>query len=224
MGKYAQATARYAVAGVNFLFLLFGIIILIIGILAYSKTNALNSQANLMSQWNITVFAGVILACGVVTIITCLLGFVGAWFKIPNLLKMYTIIMICLFGVQMGMGIYLLQLNVNDIETTWQTNTADGLSNRIAYQNYLDCCGWSYWTDSIGSLGTPCPFSPPLPGDSQPEDCHDSTQDWLNKWIKPVGTASIVISCFEITTLVLTCFFMFQGKGRDLWADDGFHY
>jgi len=176
-----------------------------------------------LANFNLPVILTIVFICGICTIVAAVLGAVGALKKWANVLKLYAFIVFCLIGVQIGLGAYLNGLQISDLQNTWEDDTNDGLNRRIAYQAYMSCCGFNYWTDSLGALNTPCLQLPVAPNYIEPQNCATASQGFIDQYIKPVATAAIVIAVFELVTLLTSCVLLFRGKTKDDWID-AFHY
>jgi len=222
--KYTcEATARNVVLIINVIFLLFGVVIIAIGVIGYNKANDIrNSQ--ILSAFSIDILTIIVFASGIGTIIAAIIGFSGAWLRHLTLLKIYSVFVFIVVGIQFAIGIYLTTLDVNTLRTAWEEDDpqGQGRTRRYAFQDYLHCCGFDYWTDSIGQLQTDCPYRPINPGDSAPPSCKQAAYDFVKTWIGPVWAAAITIACLELTALATTCFIIFKNRGKSV--DTAFDY
>lgn len=72
------------------------------------------------------------------------------------------------------MGAYLFGLSTGDLRSTWEEDSSEGWRRRVSFQNYMGCCGFDSWTESLGALYTDCPFIPQTVNDPTPQTCEDA--------------------------------------------------
>jgi len=221
-GLTGEKAARVLVLGINTLFLLFGIVILAVGIVSYQKANDIRNQADIIRTLDIPLLTIIIAVAGLGTIVTSIIGCVGAWIRHNTILKAYSVIIFIVIGVQIAMGIYLFQLSVDSLRETWEEDSEVGLNRRISFQNYMTCSGFDYWTDAMGQLHTYNPFTPKSPLDPVPKTCKEAASEFVRKYMLPVAIAAIVIAAVEFVALGFTCFLIFQAK--ETVEDTAFSY
>jgi len=214
--------SRKIVIIINVLFLLLGIAMVIVGIIGYNSVINSTNRANILQDFDLPSIMIIILCTGLGTILTSLFGCLGAWKRWENVLKLYASIVFVVVCIQIGMGGYLMNLNVDSLSNTWAEEDATGLQRRIDYQNYLTCCGWSNWYDSLGQLNTPCPFMPTLTMPSNPTTCRQATINFIHQYLGAIAAAAVVIAVIELVSLFATCFVIFDGKRRGV--ETGFEY
>jgi len=218
----------------TFFFLGAGLLIIILGAVAIGKAAQFESQSSLFRFMDTRVACAILIATGAGTVAVAIVGFVGVAFKMPTTMKLYTVIMFLVCTLQLAMGIFLYTRNPNTVEgDLWFDPTAQGITVRVAYQNYLACCGWENTldtqTDAWGP--TPCPIgfvygweaTPRAPGAWPP--CWPATTSWLAKYMNPISQAAIVLSVFQFIALTGSCFIVMVAKkdGDDFYTS-AFHY
>lgn len=221
-GFDCSSFSRVLVIVINVIFLLLGIAMLIVGIIGYNQVVNQTNKANVLQDFDLPKIMIVILCSGIGTILTSIFGFLGAWQRWENVLKLYASIVFVVVCIQIGMGAYLLNLNIDSLRSTWAQETAAGINLRVQYQNFITCCGWDYWWDSMGQLKTPCPFQPTVTSPAFPETCRQGTLDFIHKYMGAIAAAAITIACIELVSLFATCFVIFDGKRRGV--ETGFEY
>jgi len=219
---------------INVFFLGAGLLIIILGAVAIGKAAQFESQSSLFQYMDTRVACAILIATGAGTVAVAIVGFVGVAFKMPNTMKLYTVIMFLVCTLQLAMGIFLFTRSPNTVEgDLWFDPTAQGVAVRTSYQNFLDCCGWENTidtqTDAWGP--TPCPIGfvygweaqPRAPGAWPP--CWTATNTWLAKYMNPISEAAIVLSVFQFIALTGSCFIVMVAKkdGDDFYTS-AFHY
>jgi len=219
---------------INVFFLGAGLLIIILGAVAIGKAAQFESQSSLFQYMDTRVACAILIATGAGTVAVAIVGFVGVAFKMPNTMKLYTVIMFLVCTLQLAMGIFLFTRSPNTVEgDLWFDPTAQGVAVRTSYQNYLGCCGWENTidtqTDAWGP--TPCPIKfvygwedqPRAPGANPP--CWTATNTWLAKYMNPISEAAIVLSVFQFIALTGSCFIVMVAKkdGDDFYTS-AFHY
>jgi len=219
---------------INVFFLGAGLLIIILGAVAIGKAAQFESQSSLFQYMDTRVACAILIATGAGTVAVAIVGFVGVAFKMPNTMKLYTVIMFLVCTLQLAMGIFLFTRSPNTVEgDLWFDPTAQGVAVRTSYQNFLGCCGWENTidtqTDAWGP--TPCPIKfvygwedqPRAPGANPP--CWTATNTWLAKYMNPISEAAIVLSVFQFIALSGSCFIVMVAKkdGDDFYTS-AFHY
>jgi len=219
---------------INVFFLGAGLLIIILGAVAIGKAAQFESQSSLFQYMDTRVACAILIATGAGTVAVAIVGFVGVAFKMPNTMKLYTVIMFLVCTLQLAMGIFLFTRSPNTVEgDLWFDPTAQGVAVRTSYQNFLGCCGWENTidtqTDAWGP--TPCPIKfvygwedqPRAPGANPP--CWTATNTWLAKYMNPISEAAIVLSVFQFIALTGSCFIVMVAKkdGDDFYTS-AFHY
>jgi len=213
--------ARKITIVINVIFFLLGLIVMIIAVVGYTKANAVKSQSDVLSTLDVPLLTIIVVAAGLATIVTSIFGFAGAIKESHLLLKFYIVLTFCVFVTQIVLGAYLLNLDISSLQTRWEEEGDAGKQRRVSFQDYLTCCGFNIWTDSMGTLQTECPYLPTPENDyKEPQTCKSAAQDFVDKWIKPVGIASIVIACIESIAIVISLFIVC--KQTEKVEDDSF--
>jgi len=225
---------RIVLMAINVFFLGAGLLIIILGAVAIGKAAQFESQSSLFQYMDTRVACAILIATGAGTVAVAIVGFVGVAFKMPNTMKLYTVIMFLVCTLQLAMGIFLFTRSPNTVEgDLWFDPTAQGVAVRTSYQNFLGCCGWENTidtqTDAWGP--TPCPIKfvygwedqPRAPGANPP--CWTATNTWLAKYMNPISEAAIVLSVFQFIALTGSCFIVMVAKkdGDDFYTS-AFHY
>jgi len=225
---------RVVLMAINFFFLGAGILIIILGAVAIGKAAQFEAQSSLFQFMDTRVSCAILIATGAGSVAVAIVGFVGVAFKMPNTMKLYTVIMFLVCTLQLAMGIFLFTRDPNKVEgDLWFDPTAQGITVRVAYQNYLACCGWENTidtqTDAWGP--TPCPIgfvygwedTPPADGAWPP--CWTATTTWLAHYMNPLSEAAIVLSVFQFIAISGSCFIVMVAKkdGDDFYTS-AFHY
>jgi len=219
---------------INIFFLGAGLLIIILGAVAIGKAAQFEAQSTLFRYMDTRVSCAILIATGAGTVAVAIVGFVGVAFKMPNTMKLYTVVMFLVCTLQLAMGIFLYSRDPNKVEgDLWFDPTAQGITVRVAYQNYLSCCGWENTidtqTDAWGP--TPCPIGfvygweaePRAPGAWPP--CWHATNIFLASKMNPISVAAIVLSVFQFIALTGSCFIVMVAKkdGDDFYTS-AFHY
>jgi len=207
--------ARYLVIFINVLFKAFGIAILVAGFVAFNKASDLESNAAIFQALNVKLVASVIVSVGIATIVASSSGCLGAVFQNTTCLKAYVIVLFAICCLQIAIGSYLISLNVDDLESVWAEDTQQGEDRREAYQNYMQCCGWEWVTDSMPE--TPCPGL-------YTTSCSQATKNIMAKYMTPVALAAVIIGVLEILSLLSTCIIIFASQRKEDYWDNPFGY
>ena len=127
------------------------------------------------------------------------------------------------FITQIAIGAYLLNLDMSSLRTSWEQDDDQGYNRRVTLQNYLGCCGFDVWSDSIGTLHTDCPNNPTYANQyAVPTACFQATKDYVNTWMHPIAVAAIVIGTIESLAMGITFALVFNSKDRN--SDTAFDY
>eukprot|EP00808_Paulinella_micropora_P019947 g80536.t1 len=172
---------------------------------------------------NTSVAAGILLGTGIACVTVALLGMLGAYKRYPTLLKAYIVLMFLILMLQMAMGIYMKSTDVEGtIQKEFLKDTPEGQQNRIAYQNYLECCGWNH--PLIDTLALDDPYCPWYEIGST-RTCADATADWLQKYAGPVAGLAVALAVLELIALSASCFVVMNAKSdQDDYFENPFHY
>jgi len=217
---------------INVFFMGAGVLIVIFASVSIGKAAQFEQQSSLYQNMDTRVSCAILIATGAGTIATSILGFVAVTFRWTTTLKLYTVIMFLVCTLQLAMGIFLYTRNPDKIMgDLWFDPTANGITVRVAYQNFLSCCGWyntiDTQTDAWGP--TTCPvgyqwgYEDGLPGAWPP--CLPATTSWLKSYIIPLAEAAIVLAVFQFVALSGSCFIIMVSKkdGDDFYSSP-YHY
>jgi len=82
------------------------------------------------------------------------------------------------------------------LRETWFTDSTLAERRRQEYQNYMECCGFEYITDSQPE--TDCDGGWTIP-------CKTATVNVLSQYLGPVSAAAVAIAVIELLSLGATC-------------------
>jgi len=205
-----DGVARAVVLGVNSIFLLIGIGVVVAAIILSSKFNQIEQSASLLNDLNVQLIAIIVALCGALILAASTCGVLGAWKRWRKVLIFYSGTLFLVVLIQLAMGIYLRTLDASALEQKWHESTPD---DRQGVQDYLVCCGWNAIDDSI-----------PYPDCTDPnipvQTCHDATVNFINANIYPIAGVAIGVGALEIITLVCACMLIFTQKAPK--QTDGF--
>jgi len=217
---------------INIFFLGAGLLIIILGAVSLGKAAQFEANSSLFQYMDMRVACAILIATGAGTVASAITGFVGVTFRWATTLKLYTVIMFLVCSLQLAMGIFIYTRNPDTVEgDLWFDPTANGITIRVNYQNYLGCCGWDDTidtrTDAWGPTQCPVGF---IPGWEDGDNgawppCLYATQQWLKKYMNPISTAAIVLAVFQFVALAGSCFIIMTAKkdGDDFYTS-AFHY
>ncbi len=137
--------------------------------------------------------------------------------------RQYVILVLITFLTQVAVGAYLLNLDMSSLRTSWEQDDETGAHRRQVLQNFLECCGFDTWSDSLGTLHTYCPYLPSFEnGYKEPTACYPAAKAFVNNWLGPVAIAAIVIGCIESIAMGITFALIF--KSKEVNSDTAFDY
>jgi hypothetical protein len=224
---------RVILMAINIFFLGAGVLIVILGSVAIGKAAQFESESDLFRNMDTKVSCAILIATGAGTIATAIVGFVGVTFRWQTTLKLYTVIMFLVCTLQLAMGIFLYTRDPQKIEgDLWFDPTyPQGVITRVAYQNYLGCCGWEHTldtrTDAWGPTDCPIGYIPGWElGDTEATPpCLTATIAWKKQYMYPIAQAAIVLAVFQFVALSGSCFIIMVAKkdGDDFYSSP-YHY
>jgi len=225
-GKGAKGASKRIIVGVNFFFVICGIIVLVGGIVATSKTHDFRQNADIFRKTNINAGATTILVCGAVTLFAAIIGFVGVVKANLVVLKGYIVLMGVTVAMQVAIGSFTLTRDPdNALHSYWfdYTQPTDAAAKN-AYQNYLSCCGWEELRDSFGPGMPLCDLKCYQNPGSCPA-CLPATKTWVKKFVNPGVMPAIICGVLEIIAMSASCYIiLIMKKDKDDFFDDPFHY
>jgi len=208
-----EDVARTFVIGINVIFLLLGLAIMIVAIVLSNKFTSIKTSAKLLSDLDVQIIAIIIAVASALIFAISICGLAGAIKRWRKCLIFYAAMLFIVIAIQLAMGIYLKTLNADTLQQKWENSTPN---DRLDVQNYLDCCGWINNDDAVpypGCSGHTIPVS----------SCQQKTLDFIDDNIEPVAIASIVIAAIELLSLTATCALIFTRKDiKDEFYDDQF--
>eukprot|EP00457_Paulinella_chromatophora_P008688 gb/GEZN01008729.1/.p1 GENE.gb/GEZN01008729.1/~~gb/GEZN01008729.1/.p1 ORF type:complete len:229 (+),score=28.72 gb/GEZN01008729.1/:80-766(+) len=218
-----EKIAKSGIFITNILFLALGIVIIISAAVALSEAKQFEKSAILFELANTSVACGVLLGTGIACVTVALMGMLGAYKRYPTLLKLYIVLMFLILMLQMAMGIYIKRTDVvGIIGPEFLTDTPTAQEQRIAFQKYLECCGWDHPVHDNIALNDPyCPYYEP----PSMATCADATEGWMNQYAEPVAALAIALAVLELMALMPTCYIVMTAKSdSDDYFDNPFHY
>lgn len=208
--------ARYTVVTVNVIFLFLGAVVTGFGVYGWQEARKLEDKASIFKEMNAQLIAEFLACTGIITMATSMLGCLGAWQRWHTCIKAYAIILFAVCAVQMAMGAYLLTLSPDKLRDIWFTDTTRGEQLRQEYQNYMECCGFEYITDSQPE--TDCAGGYTIA-------CKQQTINKIKDYIAPAAVAGVTIAVIELISLAATCAIIMTRSADVVDAsDDPFAY
>jgi len=214
--------ARSIVLAINVGFFILGVILLGIALAGYVRSEDVKQQTDIMASLNLDTLTFIIIAAGGATILSSFVGMVSAYYKHMWGLKFYVVLTLITFITQIAIGAYLLNIDMSGLRTSWEQDDETGYERRVDLQDYMTCCGFDRWSDSIGTLHTDCPYMPTWPDLIEPQTCKEAAQDFVNSWLGPIAIASIVVGCIEAVAVSITFTLIFKSKDKN--SDTAFDY
>jgi hypothetical protein len=186
-----------------------------ISLVGYSKSQTMQRNTDVLSSLNLGLLTIIIIVAAAATVFTSFLGALGAYLKNMLLLKLYVVLVLITFLTQLTIGAYMLHLDMSALRTSWEQDDNTGLNRRITLQNYLICCGFDIWSDSMGALHTNCPFLPTYPAFIEPTACYPAARSFVSAWLNPIAVGAIVIGLIESIAMCITFALIFKSKDRN---------
>lgn len=204
-----KGLARIFVFIVNFLFLLVGLGLLVVGVIYQVNFTKLTDviPSELSAVGNVPIFAIVV---GSIILVISFLGCCGAFKNNTCMLSWYGGILIAIFLLQVALGIYafLKYQDLNDfksqitqqLEQVFAKNES-GVVDQI--QQTLQCCGTdgpSYWTNDGLDIPESCYSSDDTPYE---DGCLTVLTNYLSTSIRTLAIVAIAVSTVEVVGAVL---------------------
>jgi len=218
MGKSTDYKRR-VVVGINFILVLFGVIITAYG--ASAQTTATKTQdVALLAQLDLNLIGSLVTFAGIATLVVALAGFVGAYCKVRKALLFYITSFWVISIALIAFGDYLNGKTAQDIYPSWQQSTAIANANRLQFMETFDCCGFDRNTDSYQLQD--CFLDLNQYPNTMP--CSAAMNAYLVTDVYPVAIAAIVLGSFELIAIVATMAIIFTQKDmQDEFYENPFH-
>lgn len=207
-----EKVSKKAMIIINIIFFILTTIVLIMGAVAVGVANfggGSSGTPGLLESLDIGRLASILLMCGVLGVITAILGIATAikpqQFRVCLILYVVLLLIICC--VQLAMGAYLLDLEAETLRSSWNDDTATGRARREAYMDAMGCCGF----DNIFEYQLqPACTAEQL--EKLPRSCKAATDEFIDKQVGPAAVGAVVIGIFEIIAMICACFLVFYDK------------
>jgi len=196
-----QRCLKYTLVVVNVVFLIFSIVLMSLGTVAYN-TNVGSLAGSSIPQG--------IIALGVFVLFLSLLGCVGAWRESRFALGCYffflMLLTLLLFAV--GLGVYSERSQAsNYIQEGWVL-ASNGV--RVSLQNYYGCCGLS---TNQSLAGFPCP-----PNNQTLPQCLSILTDAFYNNFTPMAGSAVAFAVLMFVSMVFVCFLIRGIKKKQVGA------
>jgi len=218
MGKSTDYKRR-TVVGLNFVLVLFGIIITAYGV---SAQNAAQEYANvaLLQLLDLNLIGDLVTFAGVATLVVSMAGFVGAYCKLRKALLFYITAFWIISIALIAFGDFMENKQAEDLRASWEESTAAANTNRLQFMVVFNCCGFDRNTDSY-QLQT-CQIDLNMYPNTLP--CSAAMSTFLENVVYPVATAAIVLGAFELVAIVVTMGIIFTEKTmKEEFYENPFH-
>jgi hypothetical protein len=198
MGKSTDYK-RKSVVGINFVLVIFGIIITAYGASAQSAAES-NANIALLTELDLNLIGSLVTFAGIATLVVSLAGFLGAYCKIRKALIFYILAFWFISIALIAFGDYLNNKEAEDLRASWETSTAVANANRLQFMERFSCCGFDRNTDSYQLQA--CFLDLNLFPNTLP--CSSAMRTFLENEVYPVAVAAIVLGSFELVAILVT--------------------
>jgi len=218
MGKTTDYK-RKSVVGINFVLVVFGIIITAYGV---SAQNAAQAYANvaLLTLLDLNLIGDLVTFAGIATLVVSFAGFLGAYCKFRKALLFYITAFWIISIALIAFGDFMENKQVEDLRPSWELSTAVANDNRLQFMEVFNCCGFDRNTDSY-QLQT-CHLDLNQYPNTLP--CSAAMATFLENEVYPVAAAAIVLGAFELVAIVVTMGIIFTEKTmKEEFYENPFH-
>jgi len=199
--------ARKFIIGINILFLITAIIVIILGANA-SSIDREQGQTPMMKAINLDIVGDLILFTGVASLVVSLFGLAATKFQWKKLLIFYLVMFLVISISLMALGDFLRKKTAENLRVSWNLITLEGNNNRIALMNVFGCCGFDRVTDSYQLANCP----PVLENNPYTPACKTAVQTYINAGVVPIGQGAIVLGVFKFLALIIALILIFTSK------------
>lgn len=200
----------------NFLFLVMGIALIVVG--AYLQV-ARSSYVELMNSDEFFTATALLISAGIIVVVVCLFGYMGVWMRSQCIMLIYLLCVLVILGLAIAGGIIAYVFH-DQIETELQAKLLEGLKDKNKrdewddIQNKERCCGVMNYTDWYGLID-------PDNKDTVPNSCCDGPycgsqgysvayntgcyqkgKDWIKDNFYALGAAGIALGILQIILVV----------------------
>jgi len=218
MGKSTDYKRR-VVVGINFVLVLFGIIITAYGASAQSTANK-NQSVALLAQLDLNLIGSLVTFAGIATLVVAMAGFVGAYCKVRKALLFYITSFWIISIALIAFGDYLNNKTAQDIYPAWEESTAIANANRLQFMETFDCCGFDRNTDSYQLQD--CFLDLNQYPNTLP--CSAAMTAYLQNYVYPVAISAMVLGSLELVAIIATMAIIFTEKEmKDEFYENPFH-
>jgi len=218
MGKSSDYK-RKAVVGINFILVVFGIIITAYGVSAQNAAQDY-SGVKLLALLDLNLTGDLITFAGIATLVVSMSGFVGAYWKKRKALLFYITAFWIISIALIAFGNFMYGKESEDLRLSWETSTAIANDNRLQFMQVFNCCGFDRNTDSYQLQNCHLDlnqFPNTLP-------CSAAMRTFLENEVYPVAAAAIVLGAFELIAIVVTMMIIFTEKNlKEEFYENPFH-
>ncbi|GAB1599895.1 CD151 antigen-like [Argonauta hians] len=226
-------TFKYLFLCFNTLYLISGGVLLGISLWL---TLVKHTYLNLLSDSSSTVATYLLLICGVGVVVFGVLGFIGTLYNVTCILIIYSIIIALVFFMELVAGIIALKYH-KEIDNELREDLRHAVRRDFSYykprtdalnemQKNFHCCGadsYKDWEKSEWLLNTITDNKVPdtccksisegcatrvHPSNIYHKGCHDKLKAYLKDKIFIIGCTGIILCCFQIFGIVLSCYLM----------------
>jgi hypothetical protein len=218
MGKFKDYK-RKTVVGLNFVLLMFGIIITAYGV---SAQNAAQDYSNvaLLAQLDLNLTGDLVTFAGIATLVVSFAGFLGAYCKFRKALLFYIVSFWIISIALIAFGNFMYGKEAEDLRLSWETSTAIANDNRLQFMQVFNCCGFDRNTDSYQLQN--CHVDLNQYPNTLP--CSAAMRTFLENEVHPVAAAAIVLGAFELIAIIATMAIIFTQKElQEEFYENPFH-
>jgi len=218
MGKTTDYK-RKMVVGINFVLVIFGIIITAYGVSAQNEAQAYANVA-LLSLLDLNLIGDLVTFAGVATLVVSFAGFLGAYCKFRKALLFYITAFWIISIALIAFGDFMEGKTSEDLRPSWEQSTAVANYNRLQFMEVFNCCGFDRNTDSY-QLQT-CFLDLNVYPNTLP--CSAAMTTFLENEVYPVAIAAMVLGSFELIAIVVTMGIIFTEKNmKEEFYENPFH-
>jgi len=172
---------------INLIFLLFGIVLIALGITALVKLNTVSALID-------TGIPVGVIVLGTFIFLLSFLGCLGSWLENKSILLVYLGIIVILIVIEVSVGLATYQRSpsvvINKLDNAWD-HTSD--NDRNFFQSQFHCCGFDNVTDFPGSN---C-----LPSYNYTIGCGTELQSYFEDNLAIIGIVGVVLAVFQAFAL-----------------------
>lgn len=195
---------------VNIFFMAAAIAIIVAAAISYDQLKDIRERADVLKDLNIDVFLQIVLFCGAAMFVTAIIGIVAAIWRFKKLMVLYVVLIFILLAIQLAMGIVLIIMKKEDVYSPYREDSVEGQQRRADFQDYMQCCGWSYITEEFFPERLACVAAHP----TYTKACGDQIQHLINTKVKPTAIVLLVASLFSLFGLIAAIVLIMSQKQK----------